>query len=836
MSGLDRAVSTTGGAVAPASAPTSAPTPASAATPASAPTPAPASAVEPVGRDAAYRDPSRGVGERVADLLGRMHLDEKLAQLGSAWVFQLADGPTLDPAKAADVLHHGLGQITRISGASSLDAAQAAGLANAIQRHLVERTRLGIPAVVHEEICSGMMARDSTIYPQAVGLASTWSPDLATALASAVRAQMRAVGAHQGLSPVLDVCRDPRWGRTEETFGEDPYLVARMGVAFVQGLQGDDLASGVIATAKHFVGYGASEGGLNWAPAHIGARELREVHLHPFEAAVRVAGVRGVMHTYNELDGVPAAADRHLLTTILRDEWGFQGCVVSDYFAVRQLAEYHRIALDAEHAAAMALDAGLDVELPGTDCYGAPLLRAVRDGRVSEALVDTAVARVLRDKIELGLFEQPYVDAGRAALAVDTAGHRRLARTIARKSLILLRNDGTLPLSTPAPGGRIAVIGPNADEARHMFGDYTHPAHVESLVEMRDSDRNVFSMPIDGNHQLDDPGAEATTVLGALRARYGSQVVHARGCGVTDRSRAGFAEAVELAADADVVVLVMGEKAGLTDDCTTGESRDVASLDLPGVQEDLARAVVETGTPVVLVLVAGRPLAGAGLHERCAAVLMAWLPGHEGGEAVAEALVGDVVPGGKLPLSYPRSVGQIPVFYGHKVSGGRSHWKGDYVDSPTAPLHPFGHGLSYTTFALSRAAVGPLSVPRDGALTTTVTVTNTGDRAGDEVVQLYVRDPVASVTRPVLELKAFARVTLAPGGSTAVTFTTPVAQLGFHGRDLAYVVEPGTIEVLVGTSSAAADLVEAGTVTIVDDGAGAAVPVRKAFDGHVTLT
>jgi beta-glucosidase len=783
----------------------------------------------PVGTDAAYRDPSAPVGERVGDLLARMTLEEKLAQLGSAWVFQLADGPALDDAKAGDVLRDGLGQVTRISGASNLAASDAAALANAVQRHLVERTRLGIPAIVHEEMCSGVMARGSTIFPQAIGLASTWEPDLVAAFADAARVQMRATGVHQALSPVLDVCRDPRWGRTEETFGEDPYLVARMGVAFVRALQGEDPASGVIATAKHLVGYGASEGGLNWAPAHIGARELREVHLHPFEAVVRTAGLRAVMNAYNELDGVPTAADPHLLTTVLRDEWGFAGCVVADYFAVRQLATYHQVAEDGEDAAVLALEAGLDVELPGTDCFGEPLLRAVRRGRVSEATIDRAVGRVLRAKVELGLFERPYVDAARAAGAVDTREHRRLARTIARKSLVLLRNDGVLPL---APGSRIAVIGPNADSARNLFGDYSHPAHVESLEEVLRSGQNVFAMPLDRDHQLGEADVHATTVAAALRDRFGAGVGVARGCDVTSGSRAGFAEAVALAAGADVAVVVMGDKAGLTDDATSGESRDVASLDLPGVQEDLVRAVIETGTPVVLVLVAGRPLASAWLHEHCAAVLMAWLPGHEGGSAVAEVLAGDESPGGKLPISYPRSAGQVPVYYGHKVSGGRSHWKGDYVDSPTAPLHPFGHGLSYTSFALSDAATGPAEPSWHDAVTTTVTVTNTGGRAGDEVVQLYVRDPAATVTRPVLELASFVRVPLAPGESRAVTFETPVGQLGFYDRGLAYTVEPGRIDVFVGTSST--DLVEAGSVTVVADPDGR--PPVKAFDGSVTIT
>ncbi len=385
-------------------------------------------------------------------------------------------------------------------------------LANAIQHHLVAETRLGIPAIVHEEICSGLMSRDSTIFPQAIGLASTWQPELAAALADAVRIQMRAMGAHQGLSPVLDICRDPRWGRTEETFGEDPYLVARMGVSFVSGLQGDDLSEGVVATAKHFVGYGASEGGLNWAPSHLGARELGDVYLYPFEAAVRSAGLRSVMNAYSELDGVPAAADRNLLTGVLRDEWGFVGCVVADYFSVRQLADYHRLAPDTVEAAAMALEAGLDVELPGTDCYGAPLLEAIGAGRVATSTVDVAVGRVLTTKFELGLFERPFVEPDGVAAVTATTEHRRLAADIARKSLVLLRNDGILPL---APAVRsVAVIGPNADQARHLVGDYTYPVHVESLKELLRSGRNVFAIPLD-----DEASLEPVTVNAPIGAR-----------------------------------------------------------------------------------------------------------------------------------------------------------------------------------------------------------------------------------------------------------------------------------------------------------------------------
>src|SRR6185312_8326540 len=369
-------------------------------------------------------------------------LEEKVAQLGSRWVFELADAGGQPAPGRDDLLRHGIGQVTRISGASSLRPQEAAELANAIQRRLVDGTRLGIPAIVHEEICSGLMGRDATIFPQAIGLASTWEPTLVEALADGVRTQMRASGMHQGLGPVLDVCRDPRWGRLEETFGEDPYLVGRMGVAFVRGLQGDDLRVGVVATVKHLVGYGASEGGLNWAPPHIGARELRDVYLHPFEAAVRSARVASVMNAYSELDGIPCAADPMLLTTILRDEWGFEGCVVSDYFSIRQITEYHRLAEDGSRAAAMALNAGLDLELPATDCYGQPLVEALDSGLVDETTLDRAVGRVLRAKFELGLFERPYVDADLAHELADTPAPHELALQIARKSIVLLKNDG----------------------------------------------------------------------------------------------------------------------------------------------------------------------------------------------------------------------------------------------------------------------------------------------------------------------------------------------------------------------------------------------------------
>ncbi|HWL43067.1 MAG TPA: glycoside hydrolase family 3 N-terminal domain-containing protein [Ilumatobacter sp.] len=774
---------------------------------------------------APYRDPTAGIDDRVADLLGRMTLDDKLGQLGSAWVFQLAGADGFDAARATPLLAHGIGQVTRISGASSLGVSAAAELANAIQQHLREHTRLGIPALVHEEICSGLMAREATVFAQALGVAATFRPEYNRAIADSIRLQMRSIGAHQGLSPVLDICRDPRWGRLEETYGEDPLLVSRMGVEFVLGLQGPSLATGVIATLKHFVGYGASEGGLNWAPAHLPERELRDVYLRPFEAAVREAGAASVMNGYHELDGVPCGANRWLLTDVLRTEWGFVGCVVADYFAVKQLDVYHHVVGSPDEAAAAALRAGLDIELPGTDCYAEPLRRALDRGLVSLAELDTAVARALRQKFALGLFEQPFVDTGALHVHTRTADQLALARQVAADSLVLVKNDGVLPLGSGDAGpARVAVVGPSAASARNLLGDYSYLAHVESLLDLLKSGNNVFAMPLEHGADVDEQLdlAHVGTVLDQLTERLaGADVTYAPGCDVNSTNRSGFAAAVAAAAAADVAVVVVGDKSGLTVDATSGESRDAAYLTLPGVQEQLVLDVAATGTPVVLVIVGGRPMGSPAVHDACAAVLMAWLPGEQGAAAIADVVLGTVSPGGKLPVTWPRSSGQIPVFYAHKVSGGRSHWKGPYVDESNHPLYPFGHGLSYSSFALSDLSVEPAQLPVDTAdgldaeVVVTATLTNTGAVRADEVVQLYASDPVASVTRSVRELQAFLRVTLDPGASAQVTLAVSVRALGFTGRELHYGVEPGDVEFHLGTS--ATDTTPVGSVRLTGD-------------------
>lgn len=750
----------------------------------------------------AYKNTELSAEERVEDLLGRMTLREKLAQLGSAWVFELLSDLQFDRTKADVVMGDGLGQITRVAGASNVDPTSGAALANAIQRYLVEETRLGIPAIVHEECCAGYMAHGATCFPQIIGLASTWEPKLAQQMAEAVRAQMKAGGAHQGLSPVIDVTRDPRWGRVEETFGEDPYLVTRMGVSFVRGLQGDDWREGIIATAKHFVGYGMPEGGMNWAPVHIAPREMHETYLLPFEAAVKEANLQSLMNAYHELDGVPCAASEWLLNDLLRDEWGFDGTVVSDYFSVNEIQKAHKISEGKGHSAEIALAAGIDIELPSTDCYGSPLEDAIANGCVDVALIDRSVRRHLRQKFALGLFENPYVDVEAAASVFDTPEQRALARDIAHKSFVLLKNeDNLLPLTKTAKS--IALIGPNADSKRNMVGDYAYVCHIETLMEQRTGGVNAFSIPMPEGLTLEGSFMPMKTIAEALRERLpdGATLNYAHGCNINDDDRSGFDAAVEAAQKSDVAIMVVGGRSGLTDECTCGEFRDRADIWLTGVQHDLIKAVHATGTPIVLVLINGRPLSITWEAENVPAILEAWLPGEEGADALVDVLFGDVSPSGKLPITFPRHVGQIPTFASHKPSGGKSHAKVEYVNLSNKPLWPLGYGLSYTTFEMDNLRVDEAVVSADQTIHIHVDVTNTGDCAGEEVVQLYVRDEIASVTRPLKELKGFGRVSLQAGETKTVTFGLPVKLLAFYDRKMRFVVEPGRVKLMVGNSA-----------------------------------
>jgi beta-xylosidase len=739
-----------------------------------------------------WQDPALPVADRVADLLGRMTLDEKVAQLSAAWV-GIDSNDAVAPHQHefaeeageqdwARLVSNGLGQLTRPYGTAPIDPIAGARALARMQSEIVAANRFGIPAVAHEECLAGFTAWQATIYPVPLAWGASFDPELVERMAARIGDGMHRLGVHQGLAPVLDVTRDPRWGRTEETIGEDPYLVATVATAYVRGLQ----SAGLIATLKHFVGYSASRAGRNFGPVSVGPRELNDVLLPPFEMAVRDGGAASVMHAYADIDGMPPAADRELLTTLLRDTWGFTGTVVADYFGISFLETQHRVAGSHGDAAALALAAGLDVELPNARCYGEPLLTAVRTGRVSEELVDLAAARVLRQKCELGLLDPTWnpvppvlAEAGTEAAAIDLdpPESRELARRLASESVVLLANDGgALPL--PA-AGHVALIGPLADDFTGMLGCYSFPMHV-------------------GRHHPElAVGVAIPTVAQGLRAELpDARIELVAGCTVDGPETDGFPAAVAAARAADVAVVVLGDRAGLFGNGTSGEGCDVADLTLPGVQGALLAEVLDAGTPVVLVMLSGRPYALGPYADRVAAAVQAFFPGEEGGPAVAAVLAGRVNPSGRLPVGVPRGAGGQPAGYLAPLLG--LHSEVSTVD-PT-PLYPFGHGLSYTSFEWTEPAAAE-EFPTDGSVTASVTVRNTGDRAGAEVVQLYLHDRVAQVARPENRLIGYARVALEPGQARRVSFAVHADLTSFTGRQGRRVVEPGDVELRFGASS-----------------------------------
>ncbi len=741
-------------------------------------------------RNAPYRDAALAPALRARDLLGRMTREEKIAQLCSVWLtldpaggefapMQAFGAPPGDPARD---LRHGIGQITRPFGSRPIEPRAGVRVLNAFQRHLIESTRLGIPAIAHEEALTGFTTQGATQFPSPLNYGATWDPALIHRVGDAIRQQLRTCGIHQALAPVADVIRDARWGRVEECLAEDPHLVGALVSAYVAGLQGDDPRTGIIATLKHFVGYSASEGGRNFGPAHLGPRELADVFLVPFEMAVKTSGVRSVMNAYNEIDGVPCAASRWLLTETLRERWRFEGIVVADYFAVRMLHQLHHVAEGPVDASAAALSAGLDVELPTSECFAAGLGEALDRGLVPPAALDTAVLRVLRLKFEAGIFEQPYADEGAAELApLDAPEARALAREVAEKSIVLLANDGVLPLAADL---RVAVIGPNADDPMALFGNYSFQNHVAS-------------------HFPKHPLERAPTVLEALRDRLGAaHVTHVRGCrilrapGQLDDDRSGIPAAAEAARAADVAVLVVGDKAGHFRTGTVGEGTDAWDLSLPGVQGELVEAVLASGTPTVLVLVNGRPFDLSGLAGRAAAIVEAWFPGQDGAAAIADVLTGERNPSGKTTVTFSRGAGVMPRHHDHKGLAA-----GIPPLPAFAPVFPFGHGLSYTRFEYGSLVIAPNTSQTDGEISVSCSVRNTGERAGDEVVQLYLHDPVASVTRPVRELRGFARVRLSAGEGVRLTFRVSADLVAFTGPEGTRIVESGPIEVQIGASS-----------------------------------
>ncbi|NUT93936.1 MAG: glycosyl hydrolase, partial [Saccharothrix sp.] len=668
-----------------------------------------------------WRDVTLPVAHRVDALVRAMTLDEKLAQLVGVWVGADPSGEGVaphqhdlagDPGEWTEVIASGLGQLTRPFGTRPVDPVAGARSLAASQREVVDATRFGIPALVHEECLTGFAAWRATAFPAPPSWGASFDPELVAEMSGLIGRSMRAAGVHQGLAPVLDVTRDYRWGRTEETIGEDPYLVGTVGTAYVRGLE----QAGVVATLKHFAGYSASRAGRNLAPVAIGPREFADVVLPPFEMAVRDGGVRSVMQSYTEIDGLPSAADAGLLTTLLRDTWGFTGTVVADYFAVKFLETLHGVAEDEADAAALALAAGVDVELPTVRCYGAPLRRAIERGDVDEGLVDRALRRVLHQKAELGLLDPDWspLPENVAELVLDSPQAQDVALRLARESVVLLANDGILPLR---PDTRLAVVGPLADDPMAMLGCYSFPAHI-------------------GVHHPDAGlGLEIPTVLAALRDAVGGTVTHAKGCGVTAEPDDDIAAAVAVARDADVCVVAVGDRAGLFGRGTSGEGCDATDLRLPGAQADLVRAVLDTGTPVVLLLITGRPYAIGDLADDAAAVVQAFFPGQLGGRALADVLTGAVSPSGRLPLGIPGDAAGQPGTYLSAPLGRRSEV------SNVDPTHvfPFGHGLGYDTFTWSpvRVVSGGEPWTTDGEVELELDVRNPGTRPGADVVQLY---------------------------------------------------------------------------------------------------
>lgn len=748
-----------------------------------------------VGVVPVWRDTTKSTHDRVEALVAQLTLEEKVGQLFGVWVGADSGGgevaphqnEMVDDVNLGDLLPNGIGQLTRPFGTAPIDPAVGALSLQRTQERIVASNRFGIPALAHEECLAGFATWGATAYPVPLAWGASFDPALVREMAQRIGADMRSVGVHQGLAPVLDVVRDQRWGRVEETIGEDPYLVGSVGAAYVRGLED----AGIVATLKHFVGYSASKAGRNLAPVSIGPRELADVLLPPFEMALFEGGARSVMNSYTDLDGIPTAADHRLLTGLLRDTWGFTGTVVADYFAIGFLATLHHVVPDGDWAAAAgtALAAGIDVELPTLRAYGEPLIGAVRDGRVDEALIDRALRRVLAQKIELGLLDPDWspvppaltgADGGATgSVDLDSAANRALAARIAERALVLLRNDGILPLAAPR---RIAVIGPTADDPYAVLGGYAFPTHVGV------------------NHPETPTGIDLPSLLDAVREEFpDSEITLVRGTSIDGGETAEIPAAVAAARHADVVVLALGDRAGLFGRGTSGEGSDAEALDLPGAQQLLFDAMLASGTPTVVTLLAGRPYALGPAATSADAILEAFFLGEEGTRAIAGALSGRVNPAGRLPVSIPANSGAQPATYLAAPLARKS----SVSNIDPSPAFWFGHGLSYTTFDWSDSSVSATTFETE--VEVRVTVTNTGARAGSEVVQLYLHDPVASVVRPVQRLIAYARVDLDAAESADVVFRVPAELAAFTGVDGTRIVEPGTL--VFGVARSAGDIV-----------------------------
>ena len=747
-----------------------------------------------------YENPTLDIESRVEDILSQMTLEEKVGQmltsLGWHMYERVGDDVRLTKRLTEELDKYHIGSLwgfmradpwTQRTLKTGLNPTLAPKAVNKLQRYVIENTRLGIPLFLAEECPHGHMAIGTTVFPTSIGQSSTWNPKLIEQMGRAIAKEARAQGAHIGYGPVLDLARDPRWSRVEETYGEDPFLIGKMGEALVRGFQGDDFNPGesLLSTLKHFASYGWTEGGHNGASAHVGMREMEEAILPPFREAID-AGALSVMSSYNEIDGTPSTANYHLLTKVLRNRWGFQGFTISDLRSIGRLRE-HGVAASDYEAAVKAVNAGLDNDL-GMNVYGEQLGEAVKKGDVSPAVLDQSVSRILRLKFRMGLFDNPFVDEKAAPEMVANSEHLELAREVARQSIVLLKNrDNILPLKKNC-SKKIAVIGPNADNIYNMLGDYTAPQTTASVV----------------------------TVLEGIKNKVDNEdVIYAKGCAIRDTSRIGIRDALNAAASADVVIMVMGGSsardfsseyeetgaakvsANLISDMESGEGYDRATLNLMGLQLELIQEIKKLGKPIILVLIKGRPLLLEGIIQEVDAIIDAWYPGMQGGNALADVLFGDYNPGGRLSISIPRSVGQLPVYYNPKRTGNRNK----YLEEVGVPRYCFGYGLSYTSFEYSDMEVTLNETTDDCIVNIRVKIVNTGQKSGDEVVQLYICDDVSSYTTPAKLLRAFERIHLEAGESQIVTFTLNKKSMMLYMQDDEWVVEPGSFSLMIGSSS-----------------------------------
>lgn len=775
-----------------------------------------------------YKDPKQPIPDRVEDLLSRMTLEEKAAQLcGDLAGSFIVDGK-VSLEKLREKFPDGHGRFTQFSIVGLVDPRQIAEIANTVQDYFLKETRLGIPVALQTENLCGYPAAKGTLFPAQINMGCTWKPELAEEMASVIGQESRSVGLTSAMSPVIDVSRDPRWGRTYETYGEDPYVISQFGIHYIRGMQ----KQGVSCIAKHFLGYAETQGGLNTAAARINDRELYEVFATPFEAADKEAHVGAMMANYGEIDGMPVITNKHIARDLLRDKMGFQGILTSDGAAVLKLFNCYKQAQTYKECGLLAKKGGCDTEIPVGNAFR-QLPDYVRSGELDEALLDESVRRVLTVKFETGLFENPYCDVSKLEEAMNSPEKNALSRKIAQDSLVLLKNDGTLPLK---PGKKVAVIGPHADSLRYPVSGYTYPAYIEMIMAGASGEQTGFNGMADEAARNDGKNADpfsamfnifsgedkaklsdmntvlrqmgATSLREELAGR--TEITYAKGCDIIGMSTEGFDEAVKAAREADVVVMALGGNSGWVN-VTGGEGKDRQTLELPGVQEQLLEAVTAAGKPVAVVLYGPGVFSVNWADQHCGAILQAFMPGQFAAKAVTDVLYGDVNPGGKLTMSIPRGVGQIPIFYYHKNGSGyrsggdgqaaNAIFSGGYVDGPSDPLYCFGHGLSYTQFQVSDLKLASLEVPTDGQIEAEVTVANTGDVAGDETVQLYTSFFGAHVTRPNIQLAGFRRLTLAPGEKKRVKFHLNTAQLGYYNEDMEFVVEPGKLTVSAGTSS-----------------------------------